>query len=269
MPELPEVETIRRYLSQYLKGKTIKSVRILTTKLIKGTSPALFRKRISRREVINIRRRGKYLVFTFKPELYLRVHLKISGRFVYSVREHRGSPYQLAVLFTDGSILYYQDTRRFGGFVLADEDPIKNLELGPEPLKARFTLSEFKKTLSGKTSRIKNFLLDQRRIAGLGNIYATEALFHAGIHPDRKVSSLEEGETRRLYRSIKNVLKRAVSAGGTSIQDYLKPDGKSGKFQEHLFVYQRKGEPCRRCKSRIDAKKDGSRTTYFCPKCQK
>lgn len=122
--------------------------------------------------------------------------------------------------------------------------------------------------VSGRASRIKHFLLDQKRIAGLGNIYVTEALFQAGIHPDRRASSLKKEEVKRLYWAIKSVLKRAVSVGGTSIQDYLKPNGKGGRFQEQLFVYRRKGEVCRRCKNRISAQKDGSRTTYFCPKCQ-
>ena len=296
MPELPEVETIRRQLVKDLVGKKIQEVKILVPKLIKETSPVLFRRKIIGQEIINIRRRGKYLIFDLghKPSLYLQVHLKLSGQLFYHpspsplptgeriklkknishptvkmIEVNREITHHLLFLFKDGSRLYYHDLRRFGGFTLRNEDPETELNLGPEPLTSAFTFECWKQIIFGKNSRIKTFLLDQHRIAGLGNIYAAEVLFWANIHPDRRVSTLKPEETKKLYQAIKSILEKAIKAGGTSIQDYLKPDGSYGKFQKSLFVYRRKGQPCFRCGNLIRAQKDGSRSTYFCPACQK
>ncbi|MFH2068079.1 MAG: bifunctional DNA-formamidopyrimidine glycosylase/DNA-(apurinic or apyrimidinic site) lyase [Candidatus Omnitrophota bacterium] len=268
MPELPEVETIRRQLVKDLVGKKIQAVKILVPKLIKETSPVFFQRKIIGREIGNIRRRGKYLIFDLKPSLYLQVHLKLSGQLLYSSGSEPKIRHHVLFLFQDGSRLYYHDLRRFGGFTLRREDPEIKLNLGPEPLTPDFTFECWKQIIFGKNSRIKTFLLDQQRIAGLGNIYATEALFRAGIHPDRRVSALQPAETKKLYRAIKSTLKEALKAGGTSIQDYLKPDGSYGKFQNSLFVYRRKGQPCRCCGNLVRVQKDGSRSTYFCPSCQ-
>ena len=273
MPELPEVETIRRQLVKDIVGKRIQAVKILVPKLIKETSPVLFRRKIIGQKIVNIRRRGKYFIFDLglqnnKPSLYLQVHLKLSGQLLYSSGPESGVDYHILFSFKDGSRLYYHDLRRFGGFTLRSEDPEPLLNLGPEPLTPAFTFECWKQLILGKNSRIKTFLLDQHRIAGLGNIYATEALFRAGIHPDRRVSTLQPDETKKLYRAIKSILKEALKAGGTSIQDYLKPDGSQGNFQKSLFVYRRKGQPCLRCGNLIKVQKDGSRSTYFCPVCQ-
>ncbi len=295
MPELPEVETIRRQLVKDIAGKKIRTVKILVPKLIKETSPALFRRMVIGKEIVNIRRRGKYLIFDLglqnsKPFLYLQVHLKLSGRLLYSPSPIQSSPcrfngkgtrpvgerikvrgkipHHLLFSFTDGSRLYYHDLRRFGGFTLRSEDPEAKLNLGPEPLAPAFTFKRWEQVIEGKNGRVKTFLLDQRRVAGLGNIYAAETLFRAGIHPDRRVSTLRPDETKKLYQAIKVTLKKALKAGGTSIQDYLKPDGSQGNFQNSLFVYRRKGEPCFRCGSPIKVQKDGNRSTYFCPVCQ-
>jgi len=269
MPELPEVETIRRQLVKDLVGKKIQAVKILVPKLIKEISPTLFQRRIVGKEIANIRRRGKYLIFDLKPLLYLQVHLKLSGQLLYSSGPEPGVDYHILFLFKDGSRLYYHDLRRFGGFTLRSEDPEPLLNLGPEPLSPAFTFKCWKQLILGKNSRIKTFLLDQHEIAGLGNIYATEALFRAGIHPDRRVSALQPDETKKLYQAIKSILRKALKAGGTSIQDYLKPDGSHGNFQKSLFVYRRKGQPCLRCGNMIRVQKDGSRSTYFCPSCQR
>lgn len=274
MPELPEVETIRRQLFTDIVGKKIQAVEILVPKLIKETSKALFQKSVTGREITDIRRRGKYLILCLrfqngKPCLYLQVHLKLSGQLLYSPGPEPGIDYHILFLFEDGSRLYYHDLRRFGGFTLRSENPEIKLNLGPEPLEPAFTFKCWRQIILGKNSRIKTFLLDQHRIAGLGNIYATEALFRAGIHPDRRVSTLQPGETKKLYLAIKLTLKKALKAGGTSIQDYLKPDGSYGNFQKSLFVYRRKGQPCLRCGNLIRVQKDGSRSTYFCPVCQK
>lgn len=268
MPELPEVETIRRQLIKDIVGKKIQAVKILVPKLIKETSPVLFQQKIIGKEIVDIRRRGKYLIFDLKPSLYLQVHLKLSGQLLYSSGSEPEVDYHVLFSFKDGSRLYYHDLRRFGGFTLCNEDPEMKLDLGPEPLASAFTFKCWKQIILGKNSRIKTFLLDQQEIAGLGNIYATEALFRAGIHPDRRVSTLQPDETKKLYQAIKSILKKALKAGGTSIQDYLKPDGSHGNFQKNLFVYRRKGQPCLRCGNMIKVQKDGSRSTYFCPVCQ-
>ena len=197
------------------------------------------------------------------------MHLKLSGQLLYSSGSEPKIDHHVFFLFQDGSRLYYHDLRRFGGFTLRREDPEPLLNLGPEPLAPAFTFKCWKQIILGKNGRIKTFLLDQQMIAGLGNIYATEALFRAGIHPDRRVSTLQPDETKKLYQAIKSILKKALKAGGTSIQDYLKPNGSRGRFQKSLFVYRRKGQPCLCCGNLIKVQKDGSRSTYFCPVCQR
>ncbi len=270
MPELPEVETIRQQLREKILGKKISRVEVKVAKLVKKPSPKEFCRQLSGKKIGDIRRRGKYLIFKLFPSGYLLVHLKISGRLLYSPPSvPLDDSYYLSFFFTDRSVLYYQDIRRFGGFSLLGKDPEPELKLGPEPLSAEFTFFSYQKILRGRKTRIKPFLMDQAVVAGLGNIYANEVLFHARIHPDRKSSSLTEGEQKILYQAIQSVLKEALSAGGTSIVDYVKPDGRDGTFQERLFVYGRNGQPCRICKNPIMVKKDGSRSTYFCAHCQK
>jgi len=270
MPELPEVETIRKGLAKVLPGRKINEVEILAPKIIKKPSVPVFRRKLLGSRFTDIRRRGKYLVFDLDPAGCLMVHLKLSGRLIYlPARRVPPEKYLLALSLSNGSRLYYQDIRRFGGFSLFEKDPLPDLKLGPEPLSREFTPEYWRKILAGRKTRVKPFLLDQKFVAGLGNIYVSEALFRARIHPDRPVYSLSAKEQARLYEAIQSVIREALACGGTSIQDYVKADGTNGSFQERLFVYRRKGEPCLVCKRPISVKKDGSRSTYFCSRCQK
>jgi formamidopyrimidine-DNA glycosylase len=270
MPELPEVENIRRHLLEMVGGRTITGAEVLLPKLVGGDPPAFVRE-VTGRTITGARRRGKYLILELSSG-YLFCHLKLSGRFIHRARpdlDRRSGAWQVALFLDDGAALYYYDLRRFGFICFRDRDPEKELKMGPEPLEPAFTLESWRKILAGRRTRIKPLLLDQARVAGIGNIYAAEALFQAGIHPDRPANSLSDEESRKLHRAIRDVLRRAVKAGGTSVSDYFKPDGTPGSFQDSLFVYQRAGKKCRRCGATVAVQKDGNRSTYYCPGCQR
>jgi len=274
MPELPEVETIRRGLAGPIVGRTIRRVRIIDPRVVKAPAPAEFVRLVTGRRIAGLRRRGKYLCLDLEPAGHLLVHLKMSGRLLHrrlSVKPGARVPAglgHLLLFLDDGSLLYYHDTRRFGGFRYQAGDPFPALALGPEPLDPDFSPARWRRILAGRKARIKSLLLDQQAVAGLGNIYAAEALFRAAIRPDRPAGSLSGAEAGRLYRSMRAVLKEALAAGGTSIQDYRQADGRSGLFQVSLRVYGRRGEACPCCGAPIEACREGSRTTYFCPGCQ-
>lgn len=270
MPELPEVENVRRGLAACLPGKKIAEIEILVPKLVRPDCDS-FREALAGNSFREVRRRGKNLVFRMERG-YILCHLKMSGRFLCRTPGQPAPPagsYHLALGFSGGGALYYHDLRRFGWLSFTAENPEPSLPLGPEPLDRAFTPAAWHGIISGRRTKLKQLLLDQERIAGLGNIYAAEALFRAGLDPDRPAGSLDPAEEEKLYRAMRAVLREAIGAGGTSIVDYLKPDGKPGTFQERLSVYRRAGGACRRCRGTVSVKKHGSRSTYYCPGCQK
>ena len=262
MPELPEVETIRREILPFVKGKVFSGLEIKDHRNIKGITPKLLEKKLKGKKILGIERRAKYLVFHLSPEGFLVVHLGMTGRLLFEP-----DPYlKVSFVFSGGKKLYFSDARLFGKIRYFDEDP--KLDLGPEPFSADFTPPKFKEMLAKKKTTIKLALLDQKFLSGVGNIYANEVLFRAGIHPQRKTNSLKDNEIKKLHDAILHVLTEAVRYRGTSDSWFVDARGKKGGFQFRLKVYGRDGEPCLKCKTLIKRIVMGQRGTYFCPKCQ-
>ena len=267
MPELPEVETIRRDLEKLLPGQTIKDVEIGAAKLIKEPGVREFKRRIKNKKIKGVRRRGKLLIIELSAG-FLTCHLKLTGQLIYGEKDNKA---KIGFLLSGGKYLNFNDLRLFGEIRLVDDwrNLLQIRRMGPEPLEADFTFETFKGMLEGKKSRIKPLLMDQAFIAGVGNLYAAEALFRSGIHPARTVNTLKPKETEELFLHIKGVLKEGIKYRGSSVDDYRDASGKKGFFASRLQVYGREGESCSRCKAKISRIKTGGRSSYFCPKCQK
>ena len=274
MPELPEVETIRRTLEPKLTGLTFTAVNILLPRMIKQPEPDTFAAGIIDKKIEKIKRRGKYLLLLLSDNYILLVHLRMTGRLIYS---DKAAPLakHTHVIFTlnDGCELRFCDTRQFGGLWLVTTDSLSELpgfkKLGLEPLSDMFTREYLKQELSRRRTRIKPLLLDQTFIAGMGNIYTDEALYRARINPERLASTLTDIEIAELHRAIQEVLREGIENRGTTLRDYMDGEGRSGSYQDLLRVYGREGKPCTRCNLPIVRKKVGGRSSYYCPVCQK
>lgn len=266
MPELPEVETIKGDLQQAILGKKITEVCPHNPKVIRFPAPAEFKKSLEGRRIKNIFRRAKLLIFELSDGRYLTVHLKMTGQLVYPGGSNKS---RLAIRFSDGSILDFNDQRLFGELhLVSDWKKLKFVQsLGPEPFD--LTYVDFKDMLSKKKTKIKPLLMDQSFVSGIGNIYAAEILFRAGIDPRRVTASLTEKEKQVLYKEIKNVLNSAIKHGGSSVDDYVRLSGQPGGYRRFHRVYDRAGKPCFVCRSPIKKITQGGRGTYFCGKCQK
>jgi formamidopyrimidine-DNA glycosylase len=272
MPELPEVETIRLTLKPKLIGKTIIKGEVLWPKLIQNQTVVDFLAQIRQKKIIDLRRRGKYLLFYLSDNLILAIHLRMTGQLLVEPAPNsltKATYMQLTL--DDGNELRFRDQRKFGKVTLFNEEnqPVALTKLGPEPLSDQFTVKLLKEQLSRRKVAIKKALLDQEIIAGIGNIYADEALFLAGIHPARLVASLTEEELEKLYQGIRQVLSEGIKNRGTSLRDYLDGDGNPGSNQEQLRVYNRKGLTCVKCQNMIVKMNFAGRGTHFCPICQK
>jgi formamidopyrimidine-DNA glycosylase len=274
LPELPEVETVKRTLQRLIVGKTVEDVDVFLPKIVKEPSDvALFVQRLRGAEVKGVGRRGKFLKIFFDPWVLVS-HLRMEGRYRLLPRKEPLEKHTHVVFrFTDGTDLRYRDVRQFGTMHLfrrgeEEQHPPLN-KLGPEPLSDDFTLERFRKRLSGRTTRLKALLLNQEFLSGLGNIYVDEALFDAGLHPERPVQSLSDEESERLYRSIRSTLKKAIEAGGSSVRTYVDGNGDMGMFQLQIQVYGRRGEPCPRCGDPIRRLVVAGRGTHLCTKCQR
>jgi len=274
MPELPEVETVKRTLEKKIKGLTITGVDIAMPKIIRDTAPEDFKKIVTGRMILRLARRGKYLLVYLSGENVLVIHLRMTGRLTYT-EASQPVPRHTHLIFglNDGYQLRFNDVRQFGRVILATNktfSQIKGLkDLGPEPLEKNFTRDFLRRELKRKRTRIKPLLLDQTFIAGLGNIYVDESLYRARIHPERLACSLSPREIANLYHSICEVLGEGIENRGTSFRDYVDGDGRAGNFQELLRVYNREGEKCPRCGTTIARMKVGGRSSYYCPTCQK
>lgn len=280
MPELPEVETVRRQLAAVLPGRTVTGVRVLLPRVLQNVSPGELLRLTAGRTFTEPRRRGKYLLLPFEPRTESRdaparlvIHLRMTGKLTVAPSASPEDPYTRVVFaLDDGRELRFADVRTFGTlhFLGNDQDggPRGLAELGPEPLHDAFTPAVLAAALAGRRAPVKSVLLDQRRVAGLGNIYADEALHEAGIHPQRPAGQLGADEVQRLHRAIRSVLRAAVSHGGTTIRDYVDGRGVPGAFQRYLRVYGRAGEPCPRCGSDIIRLRVAGRGTHVCPECQ-
>jgi len=275
VPELPEVETIVRGLGRHLPGRTIRGVRLVRDSVIAYPEPPGFAALASGRRIEGIARRGKFILIGLSGGLTLVAHLRMTGQLVYQDDGGAAFPGHTHVILEldGGAVLRFTDPRRFGRLWLVrrgELDKVPGLaDLGVEPLDDAFTEPLFRERLRRRRHRIKALLLDQRFIAGLGNIYTDEALYRAGIHPARRAGDLSARETRALYRAIKSVLAEGITYGGTSVRDYVDASGTEGRFQDRLLVYGRKGLPCPRCGRPIIRTVCAGRGTYYCPHCQK
>lgn len=269
MPELPEVETIRRDLIRDVKGKKVKDVEVLNSKVIKEPSPSEFKRRIKGSSFRDFLRRAKVLAIKLSSGDYLVVHLRMTGQLVYSADKEK----KARVIFdlSNGKYLSFNDQRLFAELRLVrDWQKLKFVKgLGPEPLEKSFTAGKFGDMLKNKKTKIKPLLMDQTFIAGIGNLYAQEALFQAGILPGRAANKLNDAEVKKLYTAIQKVLHDAIRYHGSSVDEYVNGRGEKGEYHLRLKVYGREGKPCSRCKSKIKKVSMGGRGTCFCPKCQK
>ncbi|MEA2720039.1 MAG: formamidopyrimidine-DNA glycosylase [Candidatus Eremiobacteraeota bacterium] len=271
VPELPEVETIARGLANAVTGKTIASVTVTMRKIAVAPGGEVFEQALAGETIAGVSRRGKYVVIALTSGRRLAVHLRMTGRLVVQPAGYaEPQPYtHVRLAFTDGSGLCFADVRQFGRMrLLAAGDPW-DADGGVEPLSEGFTSEAFVSMLDGRRTPIKTFLLDQSRIAGVGNIYACEALWEAGIRPSRPSHKISRPARRRLHGAIRNVLNRSIEARGTSVDDYVDAEGLKGGFQNQLAVYGRLGEPCSRCGKPIVRTVIGQRGTWWCRGCQK
>jgi formamidopyrimidine-DNA glycosylase len=274
MPELPEVETIRRRLAPVLEGATIERAEIADPRLTRPVDPALVADALRGERIEALERRGKYLLWRLASGRTLVVHLRMTGSLRHaSDGELPEDAYRRATLALDtGAAVGYRDVRRFGTWELLDEGhlrPYLDARLGPEPLAGSFTASRLAALAARRTTPVKAFLLDQRRIAGVGNIYADEALWRAQIHPLRPAGELSGDELGRLHRALRAVLRKGIERQGSTLRDYVTPDGDGGAMQHEFHVYGRFGEPCDRCGRPIERIVVGGRGTWFCPHCQR
>lgn len=273
MPELPEVETVRRTLTQLVVGKTIRSVHVFLPRIIQRPDDVKrFETELAGHTIVEIGRRGKFLRIVMDG-LVLVSHLRMEGRYgVYRTGDEVEKHTHVIFRFTDGTELRYKDVRQFGTmhlFLPGEEFTQKPLaKLGLEPLEDSFTAKAFQEAVSRRTSKIKPVLLNQEYIVGLGNIYVDEALFRAGIHPEHPADKLTRRQLERLHAAIVDTLSEAVEAGGSSIKSYVNGQGEMGMFQHSLRMYGRQGEPCPNCGQPVEKTVVGGRGTHFCPNCQ-
>ena len=274
MPELPEVETVRRRLEPALVGRRLDRVEIHDSRLTRPHDPLEVAAELTGECVGAVDRRGKYLVVRFESGRALLIHLRMTGslRHVPAGSALDADGYTRAVVdLDDGSEVLYRDVRRFGTWLLTEPDevePYLDARLGGEPLAPAFTTRRLADALAGRRAPVKAVILDQRRLAGVGNIYADEALWRARVHPLRPAGELDEEELRALHRGIRAALKAGIARQGATLRDYRTPDGDSGRMQHEFKVYGREGEPCERCGHPIEKIRAGGRGTWFCPNCQ-
>jgi formamidopyrimidine-DNA glycosylase len=266
MPELPEVETIVRELRQQVVGKNIACVRIHWERSVQGPA-AEFKRRLAGKTITAISRRGKFIGFQLHDNTFFTIHLRMTGRLVRKLDAAGQKHVRVEFRFQDGSALYFVDVRKFGRLRLWPRKSQSCPDLGPEPLNHASVLS----VLSGLSTRrpVKTVLLDQTILAGVGNIYADEALYAAGIHPLTPAARLSAEQRLRLSRSVPQVLKSAIRRRGTTLHDYRTVAGRSGENQEYLQVYGRAGQPCLACGALIEKIRVSGRSAHFCTRCQK
>ena len=267
MPELPEVETVRASLEPLLAGRTFEHVEILDARLTRPLDPAQVAAELQGERVEAVERRGKYLVLRLETGRALVVHLRMTGSF-----RAEDTPHTRAVItLDDATRIVYRDVRRFGTWLLLEPgevDTYLEARLGAEPLGRGFGPKALATALEGRRAPIKAALLDQRTVAGLGNIYVDEALWRARIHPLRPARELDAGEIRALHRAIRAALRMGIARQGATLRDYAQPDGRRGGMQHEFKVYGRGGEPCDRCGTPIEKTRAGGRGTWYCPACQ-
>ena len=273
MPELPEVETVRAHLEPAVVGRRFERIDIHDPRLTRPEDPLVVAAELVGERVAALERRGKYLVFRFESGRGLLVHLRMTGSFRHaSDKGLPDDPYRRAVVtLDDGSDIGYRDVRRFGTWTLLEPhelEPFLAARLGEEPLAPGFTARSLATRLANRRAPVKAALLDQRTLAGMGNIYADEALWRARVHPLRPARELGDDEIRRLHRGVRRSLEAGLARQGATLRDYATPDGAAGAMQHEFKVYGREGEPCPRCRTPIEKTRAGGRGTWYCPRCQ-
>lgn len=272
MPELPEVETVRRGLERLVLGRTILSVEVKVPKMVK-TSYQSFLNELPGQRIQAMRRRGKYLIFDF-GQLIMISHLRMEGKYLlFTDQVPTNKHFHLFFKLDDGSTLVYQDVRKFGTFDLLsknqEEDYFTKKKLGPEPTKKAFKYASFERALMRSDKPIKPLLLDQKLVAGLGNIYVDEVLWAAKVHPETPARELSKAAMKRVHDQTIAILQLGIEKGGSTIRTYRNALGEDGTMQDYLQVYGKTGQPCLRCASTIEKIKLGGRGTHLCPHCQK
>jgi formamidopyrimidine-DNA glycosylase len=274
VPELPEVETVRRRLAPVLEGRTFERVEITDPRVTRPLDPVEVARELEGERVQLVDRRGKYLVVRFESGRALLIHLRMTGSLRHAVDgELEEDPHRRAVVtLDDGSDVAYRDVRRFGTWLLlepSEVDTYIDTRVGREPLDAAYRATHLAERLAHRRAPIKALLLDQRTVAGVGNIYADEALWRARVHPLTPAGTLSPDEVKALHRGVRESLRAGVRRQGSTLRDYRLPDGSSGNAQERFKVYGRTGLPCERCGTPIDKIRVSGRGTWYCPTCQR
>ena len=272
MPEMPEVETVRRTLLPLIKGKTIKEVTVWYPKIITGDAKE-FKRQLVGKKITTIDRYAKYLLIRLSGNLTVVSHLRMEGKYrLVKINTKKDKHDHVQIVFSDNSALRYNDVRKFGRMQLiktgTEKEKTGISKLGAEPNSAAFTVSYLQKGLARKKKNIKNTLLDQSVVAGLGNIYVDEVLWETKIHPLSQANTIPAEKVAQLHDNINSLIELAIAERGTTIHTYLDANGKTGGFQKMLQVYGHKGEPCVRCGTPLEKIKVNGRGTTFCPKCQ-
>lgn len=274
MPELPEVETVKRTLNELVNGKQIENVTVRLARIIQRPDDIqAFAHLLAGHSIVKVERRGKFLRIVLDG-LVLVSHLRMEGRYgLFSNDDPLDKHTHVIFHFTDGTELRYTDVRQFGTmhlFQMGEDLQLPPLnKLGQEPLEPSFTPERFKQIVSGKSTKIKSLLLNQEYIVGIGNIYVDESLHRAGIHPEDSAKSLTDNQLDKLHHAIVSTLAEAVNAGGSSVKSYVNGQGESGTYQQRLLIYGRKDQPCSNCGTMIEKTVVGGRGTHYCPNCQR
>jgi formamidopyrimidine-DNA glycosylase len=274
MPELPEVETVRRGLAQHLTGARLAHIKVRRGDL-RVPVPAFLKESLEGSVLTRIARRAKYLLFHFDNAQVLIAHLGMSGSMLLTAQPPASFRTHDHIIMTwgNGMVMAFHDPRRFGLMLLSDESTLAEhpllAGLGPEPLDGTITAAGFYSLLHASSASVKTVIMDQRKLVGVGNIYACEALFRARIHPERSADSITKKQASALLAAIGEVLTAAIASGGSTLRDYVRSSGDGGYFQHHFKVYGRGGEPCCQCGEPIRSIRQSGRSTFFCAKCQR
>ncbi len=287
MPELPEVQTTVNQLKNKVVGLKIKDVWTDFKGIVKKTTFSDFKRKIKNKEIKKVKRRAKNIIFDLSENFSLLIHLKLTGHLLYGEWERKNEEWQpqnkgpledkdntyihLIFFLNNKKMLALSNKRKFAKAEIWETEELKKelKNLGPEPLDKDFTFEKFKKVLENRRAKIKSALMNQKIIAGIGNIYSDEALWRSKIHPLKRATDLTEEELLSLYKATKEVLKKGIELGGESISDYRNLKGEKGEFDRERKAYRRKGEKCFRCREKIKRVRVGGRSAHFCPKCQK
>ncbi|MGM0498579.1 MAG: DNA-formamidopyrimidine glycosylase [Bacillota bacterium] len=276
MPELPEVETVIKGLRPLVTDRVVTGVEIREKNMIAYPKNDIeaFKNSLIGSKIEAINRRGKYIIIELDTAKNMVIHLRMTGKLlVKEVKEFRDKHTHVIFSLNDGQEIRFNNIRKFGRVYLIDKNHPEQAgglaDLGPEPLSDNLTVGDFKKLFNNRRALMKSLLLNQHFIAGIGNIYADEILFRAGVKPDRTADTLTEEEKEAIYYQMREILKKGIIYGGTSFSDYVNAFGEKGSFQEELRVHQRQGEKCYTCGKEIEKIKVSGRSTYFCPQCQK